>query len=107
MAYKGQLVELPLFGTYRVYEPHVYNLGNHLVIQSRMLLTSSSWLACTEYALIPYSPALVLFKNTRFNIHNATKFTTPGAQLTYFNDGGIRRIFLGLTFWPKGIFLGL
>ena len=106
MAYKGQLVELPLFGTYRVYEPHVYNLGNHFVIQSRMLLTSSSWLACTEYALIPYSPALVLFKNTRFNIHNATKFTTPGAQLTYFNDGGIRRIFLGLTFWPKGIFFG-
>ena len=33
--------------------------------------------------------------------------TTPGAPLTYFNDGGVRRIFLGLTFWPKGIFLGL
>ena len=32
--------------------------------------------------------------------------TTPGAPLTYFNDGGVRRIFLGLTFWPKGIFLG-
>ena len=31
----------------------------------------------------------------------------PGAPLTYFNDGGVRRIFLGLTFWPKGIFLGL
>ena len=26
MAYKGSLVELPLFGTYWVYE-HVYNLG--------------------------------------------------------------------------------
>ena len=33
--------------------------------------------------------------------------TVPGAPLTYFNDGGVRRIFLGLTFWPKGIFLGL
>ena len=30
-----------------------------------------------------------------------------GAPLTYFNDGGVWRIFLGLTFWPKGIFLGL
>ena len=31
----------------------------------------------------------------------------PGAPLTYFNDGGVRRIFLGLAFRPKGIFLGL
>ena len=31
----------------------------------------------------------------------------PGAPLTYFNDGGVRRIFLGLTFWPKGSFWGL
>ena len=31
----------------------------------------------------------------------------PGTPLTYFNDGGVRRIFLGLIFWPKGIFLGL
>ena len=31
---------------------------------------------------------------------------TPGAPLTYFNDGGIRVIFLGLKFWPKVIFLG-
>ena len=29
---------------------------------------------------------------------------TPGAQLTYFNDGGrVRVIFLGLKFWPKVI----
>ena len=34
-------------------------------------------------------------------------FPPPGATLTYFNDGGVQRIFLGLTFWPKGIFLGL
>ena len=32
---------------------------------------------------------------------------SPGAPLTYFNDGGVRRIFLGLTFWPNGIFSGL
>ena len=33
MAYKGSLIELPLFGTYWVYK-YVYNVGNHLVIQS-------------------------------------------------------------------------
>ena len=37
----------------------------------------------------------------------ATRLATPGAPLTYFNDGGVRRIFLGLAFRPKGIFLGL
>ena len=44
MANKGSLVELPLFGTYWVYEhqvEHVYNLDNHLVIQSRLSRTSS------------------------------------------------------------------
>ena len=30
----------------------------------------------------------------------------PGAPLTYFNDGGVRVIFLGLKFWPKVIFFG-
>ena len=34
------------------------------------------------------------------------KVLSPGAPLTYFNDGGVRRIFLGLTLWPKGIFWG-
>ena len=57
MAYKGSLVELLLLGTYWVYE-HVYNLGNYLVIQSRMSRTSTFWLACTDqYRLFPYSPA--------------------------------------------------
>ena len=35
------------------------------------------------------------------------KVKIPGAPLTYFNDRGVRKIFLGLTFLPKGIFLGL
>ena len=56
MAYKGSLVELLLFETYWVYE-HVYNLGNHLVIQSRMSRTSTFWLARTEYRLVSYSSA--------------------------------------------------
>ena len=32
--------------------------------------------------------------------------TIPGAPLTYFTDGGEggEEIFLGLKFWPKGIF---
>ena len=44
MAYKGSIVELLLFGTHWVYK-HVYNVGNHLVIQSRMSRTSTFWLA--------------------------------------------------------------
>ena len=56
MAYKRSLVELLLFGTYWVYE-HLYNLGNNLVIQSRMSRTSTFWLACTEYRLVPYLPS--------------------------------------------------
>ena len=40
MSYKSSLVELPLFGTYWVYE-HVYNFGNHLVIQSRIVKNMS------------------------------------------------------------------
>ena len=42
-----------------------------------------------------------------FKGRQGRKFENPGAPLTYFNDRGVRRIFLGLTFWPKGIFLGL
>ena len=53
---KGSLVELPLFGTYWVYELG-YNFGNHLVIQSRMSRTSTFLLACTEHRLVHYSPA--------------------------------------------------
>ena len=78
-----------------VYE-HVYNLGNHLVIQSRMSRTSTFWLACTKYRLVPYSPALVWFKNTRFNIHNATKFTTFGNFQGHFSF--LRRDYPGKPF---------
>ena len=85
MAYKGSLVELPLLGTYWVYEPHVYNLGSHLVIQSRMSRTFTFWLVCTKYRLVPYSPTFVCFKNTRFNINNATKFTTFGTFQGHFS----------------------
>ena len=51
MAYKGSLVEMPPLGTYWVYEPHNYNLGNHLVIQSRM---SRSRSVCTQSHLCIY-----------------------------------------------------
>ena len=47
-------------------------------------------------------PEVIKFSNIESYIDG-----TPGAPLTYFTDGGVRRIFLGLTFWPKGIFLGL
>ena len=38
----------------------------------------------------------------------STISSTPGAPLSYFNDGGgWRLIFWGLKFWPNVIFLGL
>ena len=87
MAYKGSLVELLLFGTYWVYE-HVYNLGNHLVIQSRMSRTSTFWLACTEYRLVPYSPACDLrtlgftYIGPQSSLHSV-----PFMDIPLFRDG--------------------
>ena len=59
MAYKGSLVELPLFGTYWAYEQVTLQFGQSPCspVQSRMSRTSTFWLACTEYRLVPYSPA--------------------------------------------------
>ena len=74
-----------------------YSLGNHLVIQSRMSRTSTFWLACTKYRPVPYSPALVCFKNTRFNINNATKFTTFGTFQGHFSF--LRRDYPGKPFY--------
>ena len=34
------------------------------------------------------------------------RLLAPGAPLTYFNDGGVRRIFLGLTFFARRDFFG-
>ena len=50
----------------------------------------------------------ILVNETFGMIFETGRVSTPGTPLTYFNDGGgVQRIFLGLTFWPKGIFLGL
>ena len=87
MAYKGSLVELPLFGTYWVYE-HVYNLGNHLVIQSRMARTSTFWLACTEYRLVPYSPACDLRTLGLTNITpQSSLHSVPFTDISLLRDG--------------------
>ena len=51
-----------------------------------------------------------LIDDSSCGIWNPTKdfFERPGAPLTYFNDGrGGPKDFLGLTFWPKGIFFGV
>ena len=87
MAYKGSLVELPLFGTYWVYE-HVYNLGNHLVIQSRMARTSTFRLACTEYRLVPYSPACDLRTLGLTNIKpQSSLHSVPFTDISLLRDG--------------------
>ena len=89
MAYKGSLVELPLFGTYWVYE-HVYNLGNHLVIQSRMSRTSTFGLACTEYRLVPCSPACDLRTCTlglTYIKPQSSLHSVPFTDISLFRDG--------------------
>ena len=68
MAYKGSLVELPLFGTYWVYEhpvEPVYNLGSPCNSIKNVTYDLPFWLTCTEYRLVPCSPACDL-KNISF-----------------------------------------
>ena len=87
IAHKRSLVELLLFGTYWVYE-HVYNLGNHLVIQSRMSRTSTFWLAYTEYRLVPYSPACNLRTLSFTYIRPQSSLNSvPFADISLFRDG--------------------
>ena len=65
-----------------------------LLSQSRMSCTSAFLLECTEYRLVPYSPCM-WFKNTRCNIHKATKFTTLStfqADIILFRDSSIPRL---------------
>ena len=56
------------------------------------------------------SPSLNLYKNVvldqgeTVSLSNLSTEQCPGAPLTFFNDGGVRRIFLGLTFGQKGFF---
>ena len=38
------------------------------------------------------------------SLHTYQYVFIPRAPLTHFNDRRVRRIILGLTFWPKGIF---
>ena len=84
MAYKGSLVELLLFGTYCVWE-HVYIVGNHLVIQSRMSRTSTFWLACTEYRLVPACDLRTLgltYIRLQSSLHSV-----PFTDISLFRDG--------------------
>ena len=87
MAYKGSLVKLLLFGTYWLYE-HVYNLGNHLVIQSRMSCTFIFWLKCTEYRLVPYSSACDL-RTLAFTYigPQSSLHSVPLTDISLFRDG--------------------
>ena len=87
MAYKGSLVELLLFGIYCVWE-HVYFVGNHLVIQSRMSRTSTFYLAYTEYRLVPYSPACNLRTLGFTYIRPQSSLNSvPFADISLFRDG--------------------
>ena len=72
-----------------VYE-HVYNLGNHLVIQSRMSRTSTFGLACTEYRLVPCSPACDLRTCTlglTYIKPQSSLHSVPFTDISLFRDG--------------------
>ena len=60
-----------------------WDLGNHLVIQSRMSRTSTFGLACTEYKLVPYSPACDLtYIKPQSSLHSV-----PFTDISLFRDG--------------------
>ena len=64
------------------------NLGNNLVIQSRMSRTSTFWVTCTEYRLVPYSPACDLrtlgltYITPQISLHSV-----PFTDISLFRDG--------------------
>ena len=80
-----------------------FNNNCHIVIQVCVLFYLISYICSGQMVLwwTILMKALNFSKTAGLNCHN------PRDPLTYFNDGGVRRILLGLTFWPKGIFLGL
>ena len=61
--------------------------GNHLVIQSRTSRTSTFWLTCTEYRLVPYSPACDLrtlgltYITPQISLHSV-----PFTHISFFRD---------------------
>ena len=62
--------------------------------------------------MVDYNGVTILVElSTRKGAHifgiSGIRTFCPGAPLTYFNDGGVRVIFLGLKFWPKVIFFGV
>ena len=75
MAYKGSLVELPLF-------------TNHLVIRSRTTRTSTFWVTCTEYRLVPYSPACDLRTlGLTYITPQSSLNSVPFREISLFRDG--------------------
>ena len=69
------------------------------------VVDSICWCLCICLTLLLwFNPIVVTFL---LFLPVSISYRLPGAPLTYFNDGGVRRIFWGLTFWPKGIFWGL
>ena len=62
--------------------------GNHLVIQSRTSRTSTFWLTCTEYRLVPYSPACDLRTlGLTYITPQSSLHSVPFTDITLFRDG--------------------
>ena len=62
--------------------------GNHLVIQSRTSRTSTFWLTCTEYRLVPYSPACDLRTlGLTYIMPQSSLNSVPFTDISLFRDG--------------------
>ena len=62
--------------------------GNHLLIQSRMSRTSTFWLTCTEYRLVPYSPACDLRTlGLTYIMPQSSLNSVPFTDISLFRDG--------------------
>ena len=62
--------------------------GNHLVIQSRTSRTSTFWLTCTEYRLVPYSLACDLRTlGLTYIMPQSSLNSVPFTDISLFRDG--------------------
>ena len=61
---------------------------NNLVIQSRTSRTSTFWLTCTEYRLVPYSPACDLRTlGLTYIMPQSSLNSVPFTDISLFRDG--------------------
>ena len=91
-------------------ENDAHNFGIMWVCACRMYGCIARYIHYVLYStkFITVGNMCIILLSNVLTVHNtgiSLLLSTPGAPLTYFTDGGrVPRVFLGLKFWPKGIF---